>query len=276
MITNFETNKVLLAKGMTLHAYVNATKHLLEIMHNKEIEWVFLPFTSSQYHIWARDYMPVQVNKDKFVRFIYNPDYLKDNPEYKPNTSGILSELGVRVTDSDIIIDGGNVISCGEKVIMTDKIYRENPHYDHNLLIDRLSQLLEAEIILMPEDYYDEYGYADGMVRYMGDGCVLLNNYCDFDKALRKKLISALKPHFNISELHYDTYTDKSWAYINFLQIGQHLFVPMLEGKLAEIASKQIAEAFPKCECFPVWDCDNIVREGGALNCCTWNIQADR
>lgn len=276
MITNFETNKVLLAKGMTLHAYVNATKHLLEIMHNKEIEWGFLPFTSSPYHIWARDYMPVQVNKDKFVRFIYNPDYLKDNPEYKPNTSGILSELGVRVTDSDIIIDGGNVISCGEKVIMTDKIYRENPHYDHNLLIDRLSQLLEAEIILMPEDYYDEYGHADGMVRYMGDGCVLLNNYCDFDKALRKKLISALKPHFNISELHYDTYTDKCWAYINFLQIGQHLFVPMLEGKLAEIAFKQIAEAFPKCECFPVWDCDNIVREGGALNCCTWNIQADR
>lgn len=276
MITNFETNKVLLAKGMTLHAYVNATKHLLEIMHNKEIEWGFLPFTSSPYHIWARDYMPVQVNKDKFVRFIYNPDYLKDNPEYKPNTSGILSELGVRVTDSDIIIDGGNVISCGEKVIMTDKIYRENPHYDHNLLIDRLSQLLEAEIILMPEDYYDEYGHADGMVRYMGDGCVLLNNYCDFDKALRKKLISALKPHFNISELHYDTYTDKSWAYINFLQIGQHLFVPMLEDKLAEIAFKQIAEAFPKCECFPVWDCDNIVREGGALNCCTWNIQADR
>lgn len=276
MITNFETNKVLLAKGMTLHAYVNATKHLLEIMHNKEIEWVFLPFTSSPYHIWARDYMPVQVNKDKFVRFIYNPDYLKDNPEYKPNTSGILSELGVRVTDSDIIIDGGNVISCGEKVIMTDKIYRENPHYDHNLLIDRLSQLLEAEIILMPEDYYDEYGHADGMVRYMGDGCVLLNNYCDFDKALRKKLISALKPHFNISELHYDTYTDKSWAYIKFLQIGQHLFVPMLEDKLAEIAFKQIAEAFPKCECFPVWDCDNIVREGGALNCCTWNIQADR
>ena len=272
MITNFETNKVLLAKGMTLHAYVNATKHLLEIIHNKEIEWGFLPFTSSPYHIWARDYMPVQVNKDKFVRFIYNPDYLKDNPEYKPNTSGILSELGVRVTDSDIIIDGGNVISCGEKVIMTDKIYRENPHYDHNLLIDRLSQLLEAEIILMPEDYYDEYGHADGMVRYMGDGCVLLNNYCDFDKALRKKLISALKPHFNISELHYDTYTDKSWAYINFLQIGQHLFVPMLEGKLAEIAFKQIAEAFPKCECFPVWDCDNIVREGGALNCCTWNI----
>jgi len=276
MITNFETNKVLLAKGMTFHAYVNATKHLLEIMHNKEIEWGFLPFTSSPYHIWARDYMPVQVNKEKFVRFNYSPNYLKDNPEYKPDTSSILQELGIHVIYSDIIIDGGNVISCGDKVIMTDKIYRENSNYNHNILIDKLSKLLETEIILIPEDYYDEYGHADGMVRYMGDGCVLLNNYCDFDKALRKKLISALKPHFDISELHYDTNTDKSWAYINFLHVDQHLFIPMLEDKLAEIAFKQIAEAFPKCECHPIWDCDNIVREGGALNCCTWNIQADR
>lgn len=276
MITNFETNKVLLAKGMTFHAYVNATRHLLDIMHSKGIEWSYLPNASSPYHIWARDYMPVQVNKEKFVRFNYSPDYLKDNPEYKPDTSSILQELGIHVINSDIIIDGGNVISCGDKVIMTDKIYRENSNYNHNILIDKLSKLLETEIILIPEDYYDEYGHADGMVRYMGDGCVLLNNYCDFDKALRKKLISALKPHFDISEIHYDTYTDKSWAYINFLHVGQHLFIPMLEDKLAEIAFKQIAEAFPKCECHPIWDCDNIVREGGALNCCTWNIQADR
>ena len=274
MITSFETNKVLIAKGMTFHAYVNVTKHLLDIMHSKGIEWNFLPFTSSPYYIWARDYMPIQVKEDKFVRFNYSPDYLKDYPEYKPDTSAILSELDIHVINSNIIIDGGNIISCGNKVIMTDKIYRENPHYDRNMLIDKLSQLMEAEIILIPEDYYDEYGHADGMVRFMGDGSVLINNYCDFDKALRKKLISALKPHFNIAELHFDTYTDKSWAYINFLHIGQNLFVPMLEDKLAEIAFKQIAEAFPKCECFQIWDCDNIVREGGALNCCTWNILA--
>lgn len=272
MITNFETNKLLIAKGLI---YAEATDSLLGFIHRHEIKWGFLPNTSSPLHIWARDYMPVQVSKEKFVRFCYTPDYLQDSPEYKPDTSAILSELGIQAINSDIIIDGGNVISCGDKVIMADKIIRENPHYQRNNLIDTISQLLEAEIILIPEDKYDEYGHADGMVRYMGNGCVLLNNYCDFDKSLRKKLLSALSPHFEIIELHYDANTDKSWAYINFLHVGKYIFVPMLEDKLAGIAFKQIADAYPKCECHPICECDNIIKEGGALNCCTWNILTD-
>lgn len=275
MITNFETNKVLIAKGLASRHYLVATHWLLGCLHHYGIEWGALPNTPSPLHIWARDFMPVQVSKEKFVRFCYTPDYLKDSPEYKPGTSVILSELGIRVIDSDIIADGGNVISCGDKVIMTDKIIRENPHYQRNQLIDTLSQLLEAEVILIPEDRYDEYGHADGMVRYMGNGNVLLNNYCDFDKTLRKKLLAALSPHFDITELHYGAYSYKSWAYINFLHVGQQIFVPLLDDMLAEIAFMQISNAYPDCECHQIRECDNIIREGGALNCCTWNILTD-
>jgi hypothetical protein len=275
MITDFDTNKVYLAKGMTSENYVDATGHLLGTLHNQKVHWEFLPLTASPFHIWTRDYMPVQISRDKFVRFNYSPDYLKDSPEYKPDTSTILSTLSLQVIDSDIIIDGGNVISCGDKVIMTDKILRENPHYERNVLIDTLSLLLEAEIVLIPEDYYDEYGHADGMVRYIGKGRVLINNYCDFDKTLRKKLLASLSPHLDIIELHYGAYTDKSWAYINFLHVGQHILIPMMDDKLGEMAFRQIADAFPQCKCHPVYHCESIVREGGALNCSTWNILVD-
>ena len=275
MTTNFNTNKVYLAKGITSEKYVDATGHLLGTLHNYKISWNFLPLTVSPFHIWTRDYMPVQVSKNKFVRFNYSPDYLKDNPEYKPDTSVILSELGLKVIDSDIIIDGGNIISCDNKVIMTDKVFRENPHYDRDGLIETLNQLLEAEIVLISEDYYDEYGHADGMVRYMGEGRVLLNNYCDFDKALRKRLLAALSPHFDIKGLHYGAYTNKSWAYINFLHVGHHIFIPAMDDKLGEMAFRQIADAFPQCKCHPIHRCESIIREGGALNCSTWNILVD-
>lgn len=275
MITNFETNKVYLAKGMTSEKYVDVTRHLLDTLHSHKIHWDFLSLSESPLHIWVRDYMPVQVSKTKFVRFNYSPDYLKGYPEYKPDTSAILSALGKQVIDSNIIIDGGNVISCGNKVILTDKIIRENPHYDQDVLIGTLSQLLEAEVVLIPEDYYDEYGHADGMVRYMGEGRVLLNNYCDFDKALRKRLLAALSPHFDITELHYGNHTNRSWAYINFLHVDKHIFIPMMEDKLGETAFRQIADAFPQCECHPIYHYENIVREGGALNCSTWNNLVD-
>ena len=275
MITNFYTNKVYLAKGMASENYVDATGNLLGTLYNYRISWEFLPSTESPFHIWTRDYMPVQVSKEKFVRFNYSPDYLKDSPEYKPDTSAIPSAIGIKVISSDIIIDGGNIISCGNKVIMTDKIFRENQQYDRDSLIDKLEQLLEAKVVLIPEDNYDEYGHADGMVRYMGGGCVLLNNYCDFDKTLRKKLLAALSPHFKITELHYGAYTDISWAYINFLHVGQHILIPFLNDKLGDIAFRQIADAFPQCDCHPIYHYENIVHEGGALNCSTWNIQVD-
>jgi agmatine/peptidylarginine deiminase len=100
---------------------------------------------------------------------------------------------------------------------------------------------------------------------------VLLNNYCDFDKALRKRLQAALSPHFNITELHYGHYTGNSWAYLNFLHVGRHIFVPMIDDKLGETAFKQIAAAYPNCQCHPIANCQSIVNEGGALNCSTWN-----
>ena len=142
-------------------------------------------------------------------------------------------------------------------------------------MIDKLSVLLEAEIVLVPQDSYEEYGHADGMVRHLGGSRVLLNNYCDFDKALGKKLRKALKPHFEITELHYGSHTPRSWAYLNFLHVGQHIFIPQMEDKLAEKAFQQISECFPEYECHPIRGCESIVNEGGALNCSTWNVRMD-
>lgn len=122
--------------------------------------------------------------------------------------------------------------STGDKVILSEKIFKENPNYPRTALIDMLSDLLEAELVLIPWDRYEEYGHSDGMVRYIGEGRVLLNNYFDFDKYLRKRLINALTPHFDVSELHYGTFTKNSWAYINFLHVGKHVFVPMLSEKV--------------------------------------------
>lgn len=272
MITNFETNKVYIAEGLKFPLYSDAANSLCTAFRNATVKWEVLPFTQSPLHIWARDYMPIQVNKNKFVKFRYEPDYLEKHPEYKPNVDNILNQLGIEVCHSTINLDGGNLISCGDKAILTDKIFQENPQYGHTKLIDELALLLEAEPVLVPWDKFEEYGHADGMVRYMGEQKVLLNNYCDFDKALRMRLLKALSPHFQIEELHYDCYTTNSWAYINFLHIGNDIFVPMLNEKTDSIALAQIEAAYPLCQCHPVCNCEEIVKEGDALNCSTWNI----
>ena len=137
MLTNFQTNKVFIAKGLSSVPYSSTAYSLVTSLYNRNVACGELPYSESPFHIWARDYMPVQVNKDKFVRFNYNPDYLRNYPQYKPDTSMILFNLGIQVIISDLVIDGGNIISCGDKVIMTDKIFLENAHINHTTLIGK-------------------------------------------------------------------------------------------------------------------------------------------
>lgn len=277
MITNFETNKVYMPIALSDYIFHGSGSHLLNALigiRNK-VAVTLLDKTDDTKFIWVRDYMPIQVNMKKYVRFRYEPDYLGNLTEYKPNVREISSNIGINIIESDINIDGGNVISCGDKVIMTDKIFQENPEYTKERLIEKLSELLESEIVLIPWDKYEPYGHSDGMVRYIGEGHVLLNNYCDFDKSLRKKLVAALSPHFQITELHYGKHTSNSWAYLNFLHVGNDIFVPMMNEKTDMKAFDQIAGAYVDCQCHPIFQCEYIAKYGGALNCITWNVYED-
>ena len=276
MISDYQTNKVYLAKGLT--HYMPMCKNLLHVLMSEGIPICLPSGTTSKKHGWVRDYMPIQLSEKRFLRYVYSPDYLKGYEEYIPNYKGIDMDLNLNCTCTDIVIDGGNVIKCGQKVIMTDKVLMENNiRYKKNELLAKLKQLFEAEVVLIPWDRYDEYGHADGMVRYIEGNKVLLNNYVDFDPALRKRLLAALTPHFEVEELQYGHrhQSKYSWAYINFLQTEKCILVPGLGIKADGLAMEQIKELYPQHNVIIIDGCRSLVRDGGALNCCTWNVMSD-
>ena len=104
MITNFETNKVYIAKGLSSPLYMDAANSLESAFQDSHVNWEQIPSTHSPRHIWVRDYMPIQVSRNKFIKFRYEPDYLKNNPEYKPDVDSILSELGIDI-NSNVLLD---------------------------------------------------------------------------------------------------------------------------------------------------------------------------
>ena len=140
-----------------------------------------------------------------------------------------------------------------------------------------LEEAFDCEVVLIPWDRYEMFGHADGMVRPIGEGYLLLNNYADFDKDLAKRIHSALSGRFCVEELHYDVPRPSrlSWAYLNFLQINNCIFVPGLGVREDEQAVKQLEKYYPHHKVILVPGCQDLVREGGALNCITWNILAN-
>ena len=92
---------------------------------------------------WCRDYMPVMIFDDgTYAEYEYNPDYLIENEkwrDYITNQQDACSGLNLFMpTNMNIIFDGGNYVRCGDKVIMTDKIFSENPQKPIHELLQHL------------------------------------------------------------------------------------------------------------------------------------------
>ena len=277
MIIDSETNTVYLADG--LRHYMPMAINLLEALYREGIDTCFLRHTESRKHVWVRDFMPIQISPDRYLQYRYSPDYLKKDPDYIPQYETISRGLRLKCKKTDLIIDGGNVVRLPDRVIMTDKVVKENPLYTEHDLIQKLENDLECRVCLIPRDPYDIFGHADGMVRPLAPDTVLLNNYVNVDKPLRERLLKALRAHgLHVEELHYDLPrpSKQSWAYLNYLQVKNLIFVPALGLPEDALALKQLREFFPEYKIIPVPGCQDLARDGGALNCVSWTIMNNK
>ena len=245
--------------------------NIKQALEENGISYGLLPNTKD---IWARDYMPAY-SHGHYVSYVYNPDYLQNEKDKKYITDNIEDVFDLSndsVIRTKLVIDGGNVIMCGDKVIMTDKIFIENPGFSKEEVFAEIERVFSAKLVVIPWDKEEEFGHADGMVRFVSDNHVLINQYKDIDPELRQKLIDALSPYFSeISELEYGkASSSQSWAHINYLQVDNYIFVPQLGIMTDKLAREQISKVFPTSKIVPV-EVTGIVKKGGALNCVSWN-----
>ena len=107
---------------------------------------------------WCRDYMPIKISDNGiYAKYNYYPDYLVDyktKRQYITKQEDACRELNLFApVDLGIVFDGGNYVRCGEKVIMTDKIFMENPTWSARHLINHLSESMNADIIFFTLGY---------------------------------------------------------------------------------------------------------------------------
>ena len=94
-----------------------------KVLADCNIKFQFLPHTKD---IWAIDFMPVQISKDKFVQFTYNPDYLQPKKEKKTisDVDSICNAIHLTTQKSKLIIDGGDISKAAEVIIKDIKSSR--------------------------------------------------------------------------------------------------------------------------------------------------------
>jgi agmatine deiminase len=231
--------------------------------------------------IWCRDYMPVQVDLGNFVRFRYDPGYLKGYEHLLTRPCDITPINGLgQCVDSDIVLDGGNVVGWGSRCIVTDRLFRENPRVCRDELLGRLRELLEVdEVIVIPKEPYDEVGHADGVVRFLDDRLVVINDYSQVASWYRRRLTSVLRrAGLDWVELPYrpedeivNGIPSAVGCYTNFLMVRGLAVVPAF-GLTEDQAALRVIEENIRDTAVVLLECTDLARGGGVLNCATWTV----
>lgn len=277
MIADFQTNFLYLADCLPIK-YPHFYKRFETLLNENKITIQLLPNTKD---VWAVDYMPIQITLNEYVQFVYNPSYLKAKKYLKSisDVDEICQTIGMETQKTDIIIDGGNLTRCSNKVIMTDRVFKENPAYERKKLVNELYELLQVDkIYFVPEQPGDFTGHSDGMVRFIDEYTVIINDYKqekeEFYRAFEIAIHNAGLDYITIP---YNVYNNESnnqanGVYINYLQMENIVMIPTFGMKGDELAIKQLETIFAG-KTITTIESNEIANDGGILNCITWNIR---
>lgn len=224
--------------------------------------------------IWLRDFMPVKTKSGKYVSFRYEPSYLADDPQLRTNfKTDIAPSFKVdNLVYTDINLDGGNVAfsPSKEKVIISDRVYSENPSWHKADLTAKLAKLLEANVIIIPSLKSDMTGHADGMVRFVNENTVVANaplSPFGFETKVKKSLQNY---GFNVIDFPYFYSKGDSavGCYLNYLETEKFIFLPVFSVDTDNKAVQTAKHIFHKA-IIPV-NINEIAADGGLLNCISW------
>ncbi len=277
MIPDWQTNRIYFSSRLKADypkSHANIENTLLEL----NINALYLNDTKD---IWARDYMPIQIQTNKFIEYRYDPDYLqgkrKGYRDVKTYPDIVCSRNNLPKTiKSELILDGGNVVKSENCIILTDKVAIEN-RLSKSETVNQLKKAFDVEkVILIPWYKKEKFGHSDGVVRFINENTALLH---EMDKSNSQLLRKLQENRIEIEWLEFNVLKKNklSWAYLNFLQIENTLLVPKLGIEEDDQAFKQIKNLYKDCieenRIRQVFIKDLVENGGGALNCISWTIK---
>ncbi|MDA3909088.1 MAG: agmatine deiminase family protein [Sulfurimonas sp.] len=270
-----QTNKVYFSNILP-KKHSKFSKEFFKILDNNNINYELISTTKD---IWMRDYMPIQKRDGNFIRYIHQPDYLIGYSDLRtnPKEASIFLDPNI-IIDIELNLDGGNIVRSNDKIICTDKIFKANADFSKEELVDILKSSLDiAEVIIIPEQPYDMTGHSDGLVRFIDENRVMISSYTKEDSEFAKQLTSSLmKQNLEVVTLPPKGYfREKNGAvwipYINYMQVGDLIVLPCVGEKV----EPEVIEFFQRCfpDCYVEYlDATSIIKQGGALNCISWNV----
>ena len=255
-LSNNKGEQIVYISELLKERHAETCNRLLQILDKYHVHYEWIKGAKD---IWCRDYMPVQTESGKFIQFRYEPSYLRGEKEWEESRSDVKEICRINkieATFSDINLDGGNVLICDGRAILSDRLFSENPERDKDSLINELTKLLECEIIIIPalkSQEKDLTGHADGMVRFVDRNTIIGNERRPNEYKYMKAGLQAAIDTFKLTYIDIPYFEEKDpkhpysaiGIYVNYLELNDLIIVPIFNSKEDQVAVEIIKKAFP-------------------------------
>ncbi|KAJ3431970.1 agmatine deiminase-related [Anaeramoeba flamelloides] len=148
------------------------------------------------YDIWMRDF--TTVNPENPVQFVYSSASMskKESKKTQRIFDQFDQEYQIKRKKSNYILDGGNIVyNYSGKLVTTTRFLKDN-----NLQFEEAKEILKALFqadhvaIIEPDD--GALAHADGMVAWIENDVLLVNNYSKLDREFHKRVLQELQDSF--------------------------------------------------------------------------------
>ncbi len=140
---------------------------------------------------------------------------------------------------------------------------------------------LKCDVIIIPEYPGEQTGHADGLIRFIDENRVFINDIkSDPNQKWVKKFLSVLDDaQLTVVEIPCEVAPNQDNAhglYINYLHVGNLIIVPQFDKGFIQSDKKAMQimnEVFDKTHTIVPFKSNWISEHGGVLNCSSWGIK---
>lgn len=237
--------------------------------------------------IWLRDYFPILVD-DHYYFFTPCYDYMSpserstyESVNFKKSIRQLLGKKHIK--EKRLLIDGGNIVFNNEYVITSEKVFIDNRTYSRSEIEKRLRRIFNGrKVIFLQTDSHDKTGHVDGLIQFLHNDLLLINNYSEIDKDLHKNNMKEIDkiaevvtiPHYVTDKKSSDGWYDLEGNYINFISTSKSIVLSTFGHKDLEDEVKSIIQEYDIFNRnIHFINSDVVNKYGGGLHCISWDTK---
>lgn len=243
---------------------------------------------ADMHDIWMRDF--ATINPEKPVQFVYTDASMSkaEARETQRAFTKFAKAQNLEFETTNLVLDGGNVVdNYNGRVIVTTRFLEDNEHLNYKEAKEVLKHLLHADEVALILADDEVLAHADGMVAWIDDDVLAINDYSATDPEFHDNLVTDLRASFpdvkivTVPVAFDDGGVDSTKGIgsacginLNLVATYKTLYVPVfgneIEKEVLEIIQKNTTKNVVEV------NANNICLFGGSVRCTTWQLSGDQ